>query len=94
MIRVLIDRYYAEGMAEPLRQAELEARRRAMATPGYISGETLRDVDDPQHNLVISTWSSRQYWDAWRASDARKQVVQEMNNILVCPERITILEPL
>lgn len=94
MIRVLIERQFAEGMHEELRRAEMEARQQAMQIPGYISGETLRDRDNPQRNVVISTWRSVEDWDAWQVSDARKKIVDALSPILVEPERITVLEPL
>ncbi len=36
-----------------------------MQQPGYISGETLHAVDDPNHYLVISSWDSEAHWQAW-----------------------------
>ena len=94
MIRVLIERFFAEGMDEELRNAEMDARQQAMHIPGYISGETLRNQDDPQHNVVISTWRSVEDWNAWHASDARNSVLQRLKPMLVQPEKITVLEPL
>lgn len=94
MIRVLIERVFAEGMDEELRKAEMDARQQAMRIPGYISGETLRDVDDPQRNVVISTWRSIEDWEAWKSSEARNSVLQSLKPMLVEPERITVLQPL
>ena len=94
MIRVLIERLFAEGMHEELRRAEMEARQQAMQVPGYISGETLRDLDNPQRNVVISTWRSAGDWEAWQASEARKRILDILSPILVEPEKITVLEPL
>lgn len=94
MIRVLIERLFAEGMHDELRRAEMEARQQAMQIPGYISGETLRDRENPQHNVVISTWRSIEEWEAWHASEARRKILDNLNPILVEPEKITVLEPL
>lgn len=94
MIRVLIDRYFAPGTDDELRKVELQARQEAIRMPGYISGETLRDTSNPQHNIVISTWRSRQEWDAWMASQAREKLALEIAALLIQPEQITVLEPL
>lgn len=94
MIRVLIERFFAEGMDEELRDAEMAARQQAIQVPGYISGETLRNRENPQHNVVISTWRSVEEWNGWYASEARNTVLERLRPMLTEPEKITILEPL
>jgi heme-degrading monooxygenase HmoA len=94
MIRVLIDRVFAQGMEEELRGIEQEARQQAVKIAGYISGESLRDTSNPQHNLVISTWRSREDWERWMASDRRKTVTTRITPLLEQPETITVFEPL
>jgi quinol monooxygenase YgiN len=71
-----------------------EMRRDAVQSAGYISGETLRDADDPHHVVVVSTWTSRPGWDAWAVSEARARARAEIAPLLAEPERVTILEPL
>jgi heme-degrading monooxygenase HmoA len=94
MIRVLIERFFEEDMDEELRDLEMAARQQAMQLPGYISGETLKNRDNPQHNVVISTWRTVEEWNQWHASDARQSILEELRPILVEPEKITVLEPL
>jgi heme-degrading monooxygenase HmoA len=94
MIRVLIERYFAQGMEEELRKVEMEARQAAMRISGYISGETLRDTDNAQHNVVISTWRSREDWERWAASETRQKTLNRVSPFLLEPERITVLESL
>lgn len=94
MIRVLIERHFLAGTAEELRKAELEARQHAIRMAGYISGESLRNMADPQHNLVISTWLSRAHWEAWEASETRARLLSRLEPILSEPEKITVFEPL
>ncbi len=52
-----------------------------MAQPGYISGETLINADDPQEVLVISTWDSLEHWDAWLASGERAALQAQVDAI-------------
>ena len=94
MIRVLIERTFAPGMEEDLRKLELELRQVAVSTPGYISGESLRDSENPQHNVVISTWRSRGEWERWMQCEARASIANRLADMLTEPESIKILEPL
>lgn len=93
MIRVLIDRQLVPGNDDAFRKAMQQVRRQALRIPGYISGETLRDSEEPHHCLVISTWHSRTEWDAWAASAVRQRMRDEIALLLVEPERVTVLEP-
>ncbi len=92
MIRVIIDRYFAEGMRENLLQAQTKARQNALCSTGYISGESLQDMDDPQHNIIISSWRSRKDWEIWYSSSARKELAAEIAPMLDQPETITVFK--
>jgi heme-degrading monooxygenase HmoA len=92
MIRVLIERYFASGMEEELRNAEREVRKEAVHNPGYVSGETLIDLADPRHSLVISTWRSQEEWDAWHESEERRASMAHIDSMLEMPERVTVFE--
>jgi heme-degrading monooxygenase HmoA len=61
-------------MEDSFRAAMREMRWEAVYAPGYIGGETLRDVAAPGHYVVISTWRSQADWDAWAVSAARDTV--------------------
>lgn len=93
MIRVLIERRFAEGMEQELQRVLMEARQEAIRIPGYISGETLRDSDNPWHYVVISTWRSRHAWERWMDSAARRNVMAHISPMLVEEERVTVMEP-
>jgi heme-degrading monooxygenase HmoA len=93
MIRVLIERWLSSGRVEAFADVMREMRRDAVQAPGYISGETLRDVDDPQHSVIVSTWRSRRDWDTWAVSSARQRARERIAPLLARPERVTILEP-
>lgn len=69
-----------------------EMRREAVHTPGYVSGETLRDSNDPTHYVVVSTWTSKARWSEWETSEARLQRDSEIVPLLIEPETITVLE--
>lgn len=93
MVRVLIERRVSSAMLEAYGSALREMRLQAVQKPGYISGESLRDVQRPGHFVVISTWNGRGDWEAWAGSESRRRVMARIGPMLEEPEKITVLEP-
>ena len=93
MIRVVIERWLAEGGEEPIERIMRDLRRKAIHTSGYVTGETLRDVADPHHFLILSTWRTREAWEAWAASETRQEIEDQIRLMLAEPEKITVFEP-
>lgn len=50
--------------------------------PGYISGETLRRVDQPDECMVISTWRSLADWNYWFDNEERASIQSEIDLLL------------
>ena len=73
-IRVLIEREIEPGRELQLNQLLLQLRAKAMRARGYISGETLRSLDNPNKFLVISTWNSLADWETWDNDTERKKL--------------------
>jgi heme-degrading monooxygenase HmoA len=92
MVRVLIERWLLPGMEEQIMAAFREMRRDAVHAAGYVSGETLRDVADPAHYVIVSTWRSRSDWDQWAESEARQRARKRIAPLLAKPERVAVLE--
>jgi heme-degrading monooxygenase HmoA len=82
MVKVLSERAIkgqnVSGIVRLLRQL----RVKAMQQPGYISGETLHAVDDPNYYLVISIWESLEDWQKWEKSLERQKAIQEIDALL------------
>jgi heme-degrading monooxygenase HmoA len=53
-----------------------------MLAKGYISGETLRSLDDPHEYLVISTWNSLIDWKKWEADKERQEIQSRIDSLL------------
>ena len=70
-VKVLIQRKFKPGTQKEVAALLNEFRAGAMNRPGYISGETLFNVDDIQVMLVISTWNDLESWMAWRDHTTR-----------------------
>ena len=62
-----------------------QIRVMAMQQPGYISGETLHAVEDPNHYLVISTWESLDHWQAWSNNLERQKLQDDIDGVLESP---------
>jgi heme-degrading monooxygenase HmoA len=60
----------------------IELRAMADRQPGYISGETLRNVDDRNEYLVISTWKTIEAWDFWLRNKDRAELEGRVDSLL------------
>ncbi|MDI9570410.1 MAG: antibiotic biosynthesis monooxygenase family protein [Pseudomonadota bacterium] len=57
-------------------------RNAANACPGYITGETMRNVERPDEYLVISTWDSVAAWRQWQSSPERMTIQKRIDDLL------------
>ena len=93
MIRVVIERWLAEGGDAAIEKIMRDLRREAIHRPGYVTGETLRDVGDRHHFVILSTWRTREEWETWAASEMRREIEDQIRLLLAEPEKITVCEP-
>ncbi len=94
MIKVLIERVIAEGLEEPYEVAARKIIQKAIQSPGFISGESFRDLERPNRRMVMVTWQNRHSWERWEHSEARLESIRNFAPMLMQEEKITILEPL
>jgi len=92
MIRVLIERHIALDLVEHYDRVATETLQKAMSAHGFISGEALKNVDNPMHRLVIANFRNTHDWLIWAQSDARKEMMHQMNLLLEQEEKITVFE--
>lgn len=92
MIKVIIERYVAEDLEEHYDKASKATLQLAMQARGFISGETLCDVYDSRHRIVIATYRTLQDWQIWHASDERKEMMELISPMLEHEEKITAWE--
>ena len=91
-VKILIYRKVRPGKEEELREAVREFRSKAIHAEGYVSGETLRSIEDPSVHLVISTWKCLQDWNNWLNTPERKAFQQKVDAILEEPAKIAPYE--
>lgn len=70
--KILIRRKFMAGKKSEIIALLKELRSGALQQPGYISGETLASVDQPQTLMVIGTWRDMESWHNWQENDTRK----------------------
>ena len=90
MVKVLLERTLKGKHVADVSRLLRQMRVLAMQQPGYISGETLHDVDDPNHYLVISTWEALDDWRAWQKNPQRVKMQDEVDRFLEAPTIIRV----
>lgn len=88
MVKVLLERTIKGKHVSKIVRLLRQIRVLAMQQPGYISGETLHAIDDPNHYLVISTWESLDHWQAWFNNEERQKLHAEIDKHL---DSVTIM---
>ncbi|MGW8207495.1 MAG: antibiotic biosynthesis monooxygenase family protein [Syntrophobacteria bacterium] len=84
-IRVLIERKIVPENQPSLNNLLMKLRGKAMLAKGYISGETLRSIDDPTEYLVISTWNTLNDWKRWELDKERQEMQNQIDGLLRAP---------
>jgi heme-degrading monooxygenase HmoA len=82
MIKVFIKRHVPAEKGKEILPLFKKMRSLAMEQEGYISGETLRNYNDPEEYMVISVWDSAEDWQRWLQSRERQQVQEEIDYLL------------
>lgn len=81
-VKIIIKRKVPKGKEGELLPLLLELRSKATTQPGYISGETLRNVNNPEEYVVISTWQSVEAWKDWEDSRGRAEIQSRIDSLL------------
>ena len=81
-IQVIIKRKWQTDNPEALFPLLTKLRSRAKKQPGYISGETLRSLDDHQDYMVVSHWETADDWNKWLQSKARRDLQGRVDSLI------------
>lgn len=81
-VKIIIKRKVAKEKEKETLPLFIQLRALATSQSGYISGETLRNLDDPEEYLVISTWQSAESWKAWFESQGRAELQEKVDALL------------
>jgi len=92
MIRVIIERQIAESLEGAYEQRARSVLQQAVEVPGFISGESLKGMNNPNHRVILSTWRSTADWYRWYQSPQRRAMMTDLAPMLDGQERIMVLE--
>jgi heme-degrading monooxygenase HmoA len=82
-VEVLIRRVTKPGTnAKVLLPHIIELRSHAVKQPGYISGETLFNLEQTEECLVVSRWTTLEHWQAWNRTSRRMELDDSMGGLL------------
>ena len=81
-VKVLIKRTVPEDKAREMIPLFRQMRSLAITQDGYISGETLRNVNDPEEFVVISSWQTSEDWERWLNSTNRQEIQEKIDDLL------------
>ena len=92
-IQVIIKRKWQTDKPEALLPLLTELRSLAKKQPGYISGETLRSLDDPEDYMVVSKWKTVDDWNQWLRSEKRRNLQGQVDSLIGEKTFYEIFEP-
>ena len=81
-VKILLERKFKEDPSLEEIKTINELRVGAMQQKGYVSGETLVDINDHRRIVVISVWTNITEWEAWVNSDERRKIEANLNQNL------------
>ena len=81
-VKVIIKRKVPDAKSRDMIPLFRKMRSLAMNQEGYIAGETLRNMNDPEDFIVISNWQSSEDWIKWLKSAERQQIQGEIDTLL------------
>ncbi len=82
MIRIHIRRRVSEDNQQALMALINQMRSAIVGNPGYVSGETLKRIDQPGEILVVSKWQSHFYWKQWHESRERAALQADIDKLM------------
>ena len=81
-VKINIRRRVPKGKEAQLLPLLLMLRSKALNQPGYISGETLRNVNEAEDYVTISTWKSVDDWKACEIGRERWEIQAKIDDLL------------
>jgi len=81
-VKIFIKRKVTQDKAKAMIPLFRQMRASATAQTGYITGETLRSLDNPSEFMVISTWQSSEDWNKWLKSEDRNKIQSKIDDLL------------
>jgi heme-degrading monooxygenase HmoA len=81
-VQVMIKRKWKVDKPQDILPLLEKLHNRAEKQPGYISGETLRSIENPEDFLVISKWETADDWKKWLNSKERRDLQGRVDSLI------------
>lgn len=94
MVKVMIERIIIPGLEPEYETFSRSILQQALQAEGFISGESLKDAEHPNHRFIFTLWRDHSAWINWSRSAARNEISGTIAAMLAEPEKITLLEHL
>lgn len=94
MIKVMIERVIIPGLEPEYETFARGILQQALHTDGFISGESLKNAEHPNHRFIFTLWRDRSAWEKWSRSEKRNEISGTISAMLTEPEKVTLLEHL
>ena len=91
--KIIIKRRFVKDNTPQILSLLNKIRSIAMNQPGYISGETLRSLDDPEDYMVVSKWETADDWKKWLQSKERRDLQGQVDSLIGEKTFYEIFEP-
>ncbi|WP_252109767.1 MULTISPECIES: antibiotic biosynthesis monooxygenase family protein [unclassified Halomonas] len=92
MVKVIIERRIMPGLEQEYEQAAREAMRVSLGVSGFVSGETLVKIGQPDRRLMITKWRDLRAWKEWHQSEARARAMEQILPLLTEDETVQVFE--
>ena len=81
-VQVMIKRKWKIDKPQDLLPLLEELHNRAKNQPGYISGETLRSIENSEDFLVVSKWETADDWKNWQHCKERRDLQGRVDSLI------------
>ncbi len=81
-VQIMIKRRWKVDKPEKLFPLFKELHSAAKEQPGYISSETLRNLENPEKLLVISKWETADDWNKWLHDKKRREIQGKVDSLI------------
>lgn len=90
MIRVIIERRLKSDRTKELIPLLNKLRTEAVHRPGYVSAETLLNIQDASIMVVLSAWRNLMDWQMWEESKERTELYHQIEPLLAEKPKVSI----
>lgn len=90
VVKIITQRTVAPDRRGDLQLLLRQLRMKAINQPGYLTGETLISVDNPNTYIVISAWHSLEDWKAWESHPERREIQSKIESMLTTHSQMAV----